>query len=144
MHLLPALHLYLLSISTHACISAVQTVFPDSKFHGASMGPTWVLSAPDGPHVGPMNPAIRVVMEVQWWAMCTLQWHLTSVMVCQITCIFTFNSLSKLMTNEISKLRITCCLFRESINGGWIPHRKSLKCDIMVSWSSTFFCYVYV
>ena len=26
------------------------------------MGPTWVLSAPDGPHVGPMNLAIRVVM----------------------------------------------------------------------------------
>ena len=25
------------------------------------MGPTWVLSAPDGPHVGPINLAIRVV-----------------------------------------------------------------------------------
>ena len=25
----------------------------------SSMGPTWVLSAPDGPHVGPMNHAIR-------------------------------------------------------------------------------------
>ena len=24
---------------------------PDSKPHGANMGPTWVLSAPDGPHV---------------------------------------------------------------------------------------------
>ena len=24
------------------------------------MGPTWVLSAPDGPHIGPMNLAIRV------------------------------------------------------------------------------------
>ena len=34
--------------------------YPDSKFHGANMGPTWVLSAPDGPHVGPMNLAIRV------------------------------------------------------------------------------------
>ena len=31
----------------------------DSKVHGAHMGPTWVLSAPDGPHVGPMNLAIR-------------------------------------------------------------------------------------
>ena len=35
---------------------------PDSKVHGANMGPTWVLSAPDGPHVGPMNLAIREVM----------------------------------------------------------------------------------
>ena len=35
-------------------------VYPDSKVHGANMGPTWVLSAPDGPHVGPMNLTIRV------------------------------------------------------------------------------------
>ena len=39
--------------------------FPDSKFHEANMGPTWVLSAPDGPHVGPMNIAIRVVTSVR-------------------------------------------------------------------------------
>ena len=32
---------------------------PDSKVHGANMGLTRVLSAPDGPHVGPMNLAIR-------------------------------------------------------------------------------------
>ena len=31
---------------------------PDSKVHGANMGPTWVLSAPDGPHIDPMNLAI--------------------------------------------------------------------------------------
>ena len=31
----------------------------EKKVHGANMGPTWVLSAPDGPHVGPMNFAIR-------------------------------------------------------------------------------------
>ena len=34
--------------------------YPDSKVHGANTEPTWVLSAPDGPHVGPMNLAIRV------------------------------------------------------------------------------------
>ena len=31
---------------------------PDSKVHGANMGPTWALLAPDGPHVGPINLAI--------------------------------------------------------------------------------------
>ena len=31
---------------------------PDSKVHGDNMGPTWVLSAPGGPHVGLMNRAI--------------------------------------------------------------------------------------
>ena len=28
------------------------------------MGPTWVLSAPDGPHVGPRNLAIRMVIAI--------------------------------------------------------------------------------
>ena len=36
---------------------------PDSNVHGANMGPTWVLSAPDGPHVGPMNLAIRDIFK---------------------------------------------------------------------------------
>ena len=40
---------------------------PDSKVHGANMGPTWVLSAADGPHVGPMNLAIREVLSQEGW-----------------------------------------------------------------------------
>ena len=36
---------------------------PDSKVHWAKMEPTWVLSAPEGPHVGPMNFAIRGICE---------------------------------------------------------------------------------
>ena len=43
--------------------------YPDSKVHGANMGPTWVLSAPDGPHVGPMSLAIRV------WIVYRTIWH---------------------------------------------------------------------
>ena len=42
--------------------------YPDSKVHGANMGSTWVLSSPDGPHVGPMNRAIRVGT----WLCCVL------------------------------------------------------------------------
>ena len=34
------------------------TQIPDSKVHGAIMEPAWVLSAPGGPDVGPMNLAI--------------------------------------------------------------------------------------
>ena len=37
----------------------VSQYIPESKVYGANMGPTWVLSAPDGPHVGPVNLAIR-------------------------------------------------------------------------------------
>ena len=33
----------------------------NSNVHGANMGPTWVLSAPGGPHVGPTNLAIRAI-----------------------------------------------------------------------------------
>ena len=35
---------------------------PESKVLGANMGPNWVLSAPDGPHVGPMNLVITDVI----------------------------------------------------------------------------------
>ena len=33
---------------------------PDSKVHGANMGPIWGRQDPGGPHVGPMNFAIWV------------------------------------------------------------------------------------
>ena len=40
--------------------------YPESKVHGANMGPICVLSAADGPHVGPMNLAIRVCQLMHW------------------------------------------------------------------------------
>ena len=43
---------------SHRRNDARSAMTPDSKVHGANMGPTWDLSAPDGPHVGPMNIAI--------------------------------------------------------------------------------------
>ena len=43
-------------------LTTITDTFPDNKVHGANMGPTWVLSAPDGPHTGPMNLAIRDTM----------------------------------------------------------------------------------
>ena len=39
---------------------------PDSKVHRANMGPTWVLSAPDRPHVGPMNLAFKESINKFW------------------------------------------------------------------------------
>ena len=50
---------------------------PDSKIHGANLGPTWVLSAPNGPHVGPMNLAIREVTMTVVPVMAT-KWHARS------------------------------------------------------------------
>ena len=36
---------------------------PYSKVNGANIGPTGVLSVPDGPYVGPMNLAIRMMYD---------------------------------------------------------------------------------
>ena len=59
-----------LSIGWSPCLamsSALFMIHSDSKVHGANMGPTWILSAPDGPHVGPMNFAIRAVTRSSRW-----------------------------------------------------------------------------
>ena len=48
-------------VHIYASACSFYSVFPNSIFHGANMGPIWALSAPDGPHFGPMNLAIRVV-----------------------------------------------------------------------------------
>ena len=50
----------------------VRDIIRDSKVHGANMEPTWVLSAPDEPHVGPMNLAIRD-------RLCARLWHFSSL-----------------------------------------------------------------
>ena len=48
-----------------AKISAATVITnPDSKVHGAYMGPTWGQQDPGGPHVGPMNLAIKQVLAL--------------------------------------------------------------------------------
>ena len=42
----------------------VLLVYPDSKIHGANMGPIWGRQDPGGPHVDPMNLAIWVAVKV--------------------------------------------------------------------------------
>ena len=41
-------------------VSTNRIIYPDSKFHGANMGPIWGQQDPGRPHVGPMNFAIWV------------------------------------------------------------------------------------
>ena len=36
---------------------------PDSKVHGANMGPIWGRQDPGGPHVGPINFAIWDILS---------------------------------------------------------------------------------
>ena len=44
-------------------VGAVVLVYPDSKIHGANMGPIWGWQDPGEPHVGPMNFAIWVITK---------------------------------------------------------------------------------
>ena len=71
--------------------------FPDSKVYGANMGPTWDLSAPDGPHVGPMNLAFSfsvVSSSIATWSF--ICWSLNKrFAILQITQLnFLFNGTS--------------------------------------------------
>ena len=50
--------------------------FPDSKVHGANMGLIWVPSAPDGPHVCPMNLVISTPSEEQYYR------HAVRILLC--------------------------------------------------------------
>ena len=54
---------------------------PESKAHGANMGPTWDLSAPDGPHVGPINLVIRDYIEC-------IPWHRHMALLCFVLLCF--------------------------------------------------------
>ena len=47
-----------------------QGVCPDSKVHGANMGPIWGLQDPGGPHVGPMNFAIWLGITIYGIDLC--------------------------------------------------------------------------
>ena len=83
---------------------------PDSEVYGDNMGPIWVLSAPDGPHVGPMNLVIRVASSVSCLAVCTGKWPLCTV--------YAYTSEARIRTvtsferHSISNHRWLDCLFK--------------------------------
>ena len=51
---------FFISIQSYQCNWYIPSLFtiPDSKVHGANMGPIWGRQDPCGPHEGPMNRAI--------------------------------------------------------------------------------------
>ena len=59
--------------------------YPYSKVNGANMGPIWVMSALDWPHVGPVNLATRVVdpqhQTPQWQSVTKPERHLLNILV---------------------------------------------------------------
>ena len=51
-------------LSIRKKIAMIMKHNPDSKVHGAYMGPTWGRQDPGGPHVGPMIIAIWECLPV--------------------------------------------------------------------------------
>ena len=49
--------------SVHVCLCAIKHHTPDSKVHGANMGPIWGRQDPGGLQVGPMSFAIWDVIK---------------------------------------------------------------------------------
>ena len=58
------------SITSQAADQYMEHVIhPNSKVHGANMGPIWGRQDPGGPHVGPINfvnrdPALRILFPL--------------------------------------------------------------------------------
>ena len=95
---------------------------PDSKVHGTNMGPTWVLSAPDGPHVGPMNLAIREDKEVT--SVYPKNFHDSSD-ICPMGLIYSFQ---------------ICEIFHQTFGP---RHRKCLMCPMIFVNTVTWLIYLY-
>ena len=98
---------------------------PDSKVHGAYMGPTWVLSAQDGPNVGPLNRVIREpVFYLKLNSFPTDVRHIDNVMITrEMTPQRRFDAIMTLLLHRVSAgirntinywLVITSCLNRNS------------------------------
>ena len=94
--------------------------YPDSKVHGANMGPIWGRQDPGGPHVGPMNFAIwvwfakqeNINIQMLSFKQTFSKW--TSLVSChdilnhqQLNCLI--NSIYRLPIKKTAKLCTTIC-----------------------------------
>ena len=117
---------------------------PDSKVHGANMGPTWVLSAPAGPHVGPMNLVIWVIcyditvypIELHVFSSLSLHWRHNEPdgvsnhqpRDCLLNCLF------KCRSKKTSKLRVTGLCVENSPGTGEFSAQKASNAENVFIW----------
>ena len=122
---------------SHCCPNN-KSVSPDSKVHGASMGPTWGRQDPGGPHVGHTNLAIWVVMCVccpNLTRPVSLPYHYNDVIMsmmasqfCSLTIVY--SNVYWRRSKKTSKLRVTgLCEGNSPVTGEftgdwWIPRTK--------------------
>ena len=95
---------------------------PDNKVHRANMRPTWVLSAPDGPHVGPMDLAKSLSRMSRVASQSTSggrsHWSSTAITLCSKT----------LMESE--SLLPNICLCRQILHDGKHVWSTIMKCPV--------------
>ena len=101
-------------------MSAFLRIFPDSKVHGANMGPIWGRQDPGGPHVGPMNFAI-------WACQCISCANLDYGLLVFFTVFLLIASVlitSLMLTRKIFLLNYIVPLAKrfEISNNGWIAN----------------------
>ena len=60
-------------------------IIPDSKVHVAHVGPTWVLLAPGGPHLGPVN---FVIWDILLFYMAVIDYPCLDFNDAWIGCVF--------------------------------------------------------
>ena len=105
---------------------------PDSKVHGANMGPIWGRQDPGGPHVGPMN---FVIWDVKFrWYIKIYTFRITVSRLCAI-----FRQHASQLNGRrycdqdkavgrshmnLAGHNITPCHICISIDSPWIPHYK--------------------
>ena len=104
-------------------------VFPDSKFHGANMGPMWGRQDPGGSHVGPMifaiwvhNTRVTETVCVEHWVI--LQVVITANILVSIFVIFT------IVLQKSSKLNIASKIWLSTDN----DDMKAKSHDDVVKW----------
>ena len=90
--------------------SSTERRIPDSKVDGTNMGPICVLSAPDGPHVGPRNLAFR---DNTCYRKCHYlersMWYKHRIIFRRLSVLFQFQS-TNVVYNYLGSLKIETCL----------------------------------
>ena len=82
--------------------------FPESKVHGANMGPIWGRQDPGGPYVGPMSFAIWVVLGFLGWNKCSFDYKRRfCANLCHIAWLLNMSYLTTMHKDDVTIIVLT-------------------------------------
>ena len=92
---------------------------PDSKVRGANVGPTWVLSAPDWPHVWPWALLSEIVQFL-----CPKSTEFSrGLSYCDETSFLTWPAVNM----DVSKIEIKRARYCDAISNRWWRHQRNVN-----------------